>query len=69
MNNERMPNQIVTARMEGIRKRRRQWKRLTDVVEEDLKILGVRNWNTVVRDWKDWGRSVLGAKVCNRLRC
>jgi len=39
----------------------------TDVVEEDLKLLGVRNWNTVARDWKEWRRSVLGAKVCNRL--
>lgn len=62
-----MPNQIVTARMKGIRKRRRQWKRLTDVVEEDLKILGLRIWNTVARDWKEWWRSVLRAKVRNRL--
>jgi hypothetical protein len=66
MNNERMPNQIVTSRMEGKGKRRRQWKRLIDVVEEVLKILGVRNWS-VARDWKEWRRSVLGAKVHNRL--
>jgi len=64
-----MPNQIVTARMEGIRKRRKQWKRLTDVVEEDLKILKVRNWNTVARDWKEWRRSLLETKVHNRRRC
>jgi len=31
---------------------------LTDEVEEDLKILGVRNWNKVARDWKEWRRSV-----------
>lgn len=61
-----MPNQIVTSRMEGKGKRRRQWKRLIDVVEEVLKILGVRNWS-VARDWKEWRRSVLGAKVHNRL--
>jgi len=67
MNNERMPNQIVTARMEGMKKTRTQWKRLTVVVEEDLKILGVRSWNTVARDWKEWRRSVLVVKVYNRL--
>jgi hypothetical protein len=39
MNNERMPKQIVTARMEGIRKRRRPQKRWTDEVEKDLKII------------------------------
>ena len=66
MNNERMSNKIVTAIMEGIKKRR-QWKRLTGVVEEDLKILGIRSWNTVARDWKEWRRSVLRAKVHNRL--
>lgn len=66
MNNERMSNKIVTAIMEGIKKRR-QWKRLTGVVEEDLKILGIRSWNTVARDWKEWRRLVLRAKVHNRL--
>jgi hypothetical protein len=41
MNNERMPNQIMTARMEGVRKRGKQWKRWMDAVEEDLKIMGI----------------------------
>jgi hypothetical protein len=31
--------------VEGIRKRRLQ-KRWTDGVEEDLKIMGIRNWHT-----------------------
>jgi len=55
MNNERMRNQIVSARMEGIKKRRTQWKRLTDVVEENLKILGVRSWNMVPETGRNGG--------------
>jgi hypothetical protein len=69
MNNERKPKQIMTARMgmEGTRKRVRLCKRWTDGVEEDLKIMGIRNWLTVARDWKEWRRIVLEAKVHTRL--
>jgi hypothetical protein len=45
-----MPKQIVTARMKRTGKRSRPRKRWTDEVEEDLKILGIRNWNTVAKD-------------------
>jgi hypothetical protein len=34
----------VTAKMEVMRKRRRPRKRWTDEVEEDLKIMGIRDW-------------------------
>jgi len=43
MNNERMPKQIVIVRMLGTRKRQRPQKRWTNEVEEDLKIMGIRN--------------------------
>jgi hypothetical protein len=43
MNNERMPEKIMTAKMEGTRKRGRPHKRRIDEVEEDLKIMGIRN--------------------------
>ena len=34
-----------------------------DDVEEDLKIMGRRNWHPVARDWKEWRRNLLEAKV------
>jgi hypothetical protein len=53
MNNERMPKKVVTARMEGTRQRGRQWKKLTDEVEQDLKINGIRNCHAEARDQKE----------------
>jgi hypothetical protein len=50
MNNERMPQKVVTTRMEGIMKRGRPWKRWSDEVEENYKIMEIRNWHTVARD-------------------
>jgi hypothetical protein len=66
-NKERMPKQIVTARMAEIRKRGRQWKRWTDEIAQDLKIMVIRNWYTVARYQKERRRTVLKAKVHNRL--
>jgi hypothetical protein len=43
MNNEGISKQIVTTRMEGIRKRGNPRKRWTDEVKEDLKIIGKKN--------------------------
>lgn len=37
--------------------------------EVDLKIMPIRNLHTVVSDWKERKRTVLEAKVCNRLQC
>jgi hypothetical protein len=68
MNNERMPKQVVNARMEGIRKREKQWKRWTDEVEEDLKIMGVRNVHTVARDRKEWRRNLLVHNALGRIK-
>jgi len=45
-----MSEQIVTARMERIRKKGRPRKRWTDEVDEDLKRMGTRDRHTVVRD-------------------
>jgi hypothetical protein len=39
MNNDRLPKQAVTAKMEGVRERGRQRKRWTDEDEEDLKVI------------------------------
>jgi hypothetical protein len=53
--------------MEGIRKRERPRKRWTDEVEEDLKIMRRRNWNTVARDLKEWRMMILETNVHKEL--
>jgi hypothetical protein len=53
-----MPTQVVTARVVGIRKIR-PWKRWTDEIKEDIKIMGLRNCHTVARDQKEWRRILL----------
>jgi hypothetical protein len=49
--------------MEGKRKRERPRKRWIDEVEEDLKIMGIRNRHAVARDRQEWRRIVLEAKI------
>jgi len=63
MNNERISKQIVTTRMEGIRKRGNPQKRWTDEVKEDLKITGIQNWLKVARDGKGCKRILLETNV------
>jgi hypothetical protein len=36
--------------MEGARKRGKPGERWTDYVQEDLKVMGKRNWHAVIRD-------------------
>jgi hypothetical protein len=64
MNNERMPK-IMTTKMEGTEKRGRPRKRWIDEVEEDLKIMGIRNWYAVIENRQKWRKIVLGAKDHN----
>jgi hypothetical protein len=58
MNNEGMPKKTMTTKMEGTRKRGRPRKRWIDVVEEDLKIMGIRNWHAVAKDHHEWRKIV-----------
>jgi hypothetical protein len=53
----------MTTKMEGTRKRGRTRKRWIDEVEEDLKIMGIRNWHAVAKDRQEWRKTVLEAKV------
>jgi len=66
MNNERMSEQIVTARMERIRKRGRPWKRWTDEVDEDLKRMRTRVGHTVARDRMEWRGIILGFRASGK---
>jgi hypothetical protein len=67
MNNERIPKQTAIVRMEGMRKRQRPQKRWANEVEEDLKIMGIRNWHKMAKGLEEWKRTVLKAKVHNRM--
>jgi hypothetical protein len=53
--------------MEGTRKRGRPCKRWIDGVGENLKIMGIRNWHAVAKDYQEWRKIVLEAKVHNGL--
>jgi hypothetical protein len=53
----------MTTEMEGTRKRERPRKRWIHEVEEDLKIMGIRNWHAVTKDSQEWGKIALEAKV------
>ena len=47
--------------MEG----KKSWKprnRRTAYFEEDVKMMGIRNWQAVARGWKEWGRILFEAK-------
>jgi hypothetical protein len=67
MNSERMCKKIMTTKVEGTRKRGRPHKRWIDEVEEDLKIMGIRNWHAVAKDRQECRKIVLEAKVHNGL--
>jgi hypothetical protein len=59
--NDRMPK-MVTARMEGTMRSGRPRRGRMDAFKEDLKIMGIRNWHTVVRGRKEWRRIVVGSQ-------
>ena len=63
MNNERMPKQVATTRMEGVKERGRPLKGWNNEVEEDFKTVGIRNWRIVARNRKEYRRIVLDVKV------
>jgi hypothetical protein len=60
---ERMPKQTKAATIEGTRKRGRPCKRWKDEVEEDLNIMGIKNWRAAARDRQKWRTIVLQARV------
>jgi hypothetical protein len=62
MNNERIPKETVTARIEEIIQRGRPWIRWTGEFEEDLQVIRQRNWYTVVTH-RNERRIVLEGKI------
>jgi hypothetical protein len=65
--NQRIPKQISTAIMEGIRKIGRPRKRWRDKVEGYLKLMGIKNRQTMPRDRWKWRKIILEAKVHGEL--
>jgi len=63
----RREHEVVRAALEwkpiGKRPRGRPRKRWIDVVEEDLKILGVENWRETAQDRDRWRSVVMAAKT------
>jgi hypothetical protein len=68
MNNERMPKQIVTTRIEEIIKTRRTRIRWPGEVQGDLKVIRQREWRAVVTHREEW-RTVMEAKIHDGLHC
>jgi hypothetical protein len=58
-----MLEQIVTARMTGIRKRESPRRRCIEEFEEDMKLMGVGNWHTMVTHRKEWRSNLLEANI------
>jgi hypothetical protein len=72
MQNLKMPKRNVQATMEETRKRGRlhlyvfHTKRCGDEVEEDIKVMGMKNRQAIDRNSQARRKTVLKAKVCNR---
>jgi len=58
-----MPKKIFAQELEGTRHRGRPRKGWKEVVERDLKVLGVRRWRELMTDRKKWKDIVRQAKA------
>jgi len=54
MEEDRMPEKILTQELEGTRRRRRPRKRWKEEVARDLQVLVVRRWRELVADRRKW---------------
>jgi hypothetical protein len=63
MEEDRMPKEIFTQKLEGTRRRGRPRKGWKEKVERDLQVLGVRRWRELVADSKKWKDIVRQAKA------
>jgi len=68
MEEDRMPKNIFTQKLEGTRRRGRPRKRGKEEVERD-QVLEVRRWRELVADRKKWKDIVRQAKAHSELYC
>jgi hypothetical protein len=65
---DRLHKKIVTQELEGTKRRRRPRNGWREVVERDLRVLGVRRWREFVIDRTNWKDIFLQAKAHNGLK-
>jgi len=63
MEEDRMPKNIFTQELEGMRRRGRPRKGWREEVERDLQVLGVRRWRQLVIEREKWRGIVRQAKA------
>jgi hypothetical protein len=63
MEEDRVPNKIITQELEGTRRRGRPRKEWREDVERDLQVLGVRRWRKLVIDTEKWRGNFRQAKA------
>jgi hypothetical protein len=54
MEEDRMPKQIFTQELGGMKRRGRPRKGWREEAERDLQVLGMRRWRELVIDWTKW---------------
>jgi hypothetical protein len=54
---------VIEWQPEGKRLRGRPRKRWLDIIEEDLKTVGVKEWKEIIQDREKWRDIVLAAKI------
>jgi len=62
MDEERIPERVMLATMEGTRRRGRPRSRRLNEVKKDLQQMDIRNLRNVAKEWDEWRRIVLEAK-------
>ena len=70
MQNQRMPKQTASGAVEGVRIRGRPCRRWKGELEEDLSVVEIKKIKSrqaMARDRREWGKTVLEAKVHNGL--
>ena len=63
MEEDRTPKKIFTQELEGTKRRRRPTKGWREVVERDLKVMGLRRWRELMIDRDKWRGIVRQAKA------
>jgi len=64
-----MTKQSVTARIDGTRGKKKSWRKWSQKIKKNLKIMWIRNWYAVAGHWKEWVNSVFEAEVRNGIWC
>jgi len=67
MNNDRTLKKISDTNPDGVRSVGRQKLRWEDCVDQDIRILGVRNWKKVALDRDEWAQLLKKARAHQRL--